>query len=187
MAIQTAGQVVQVCNGHTCRIQSMTSNTEIAATRVFIEPKYAGSKFLIEVDLPTNSSDDSDAQGGNANPYWGLTVQRSVNGGAFTNCPYLGTDTTGHINVHMEISPWRAGTDDGAGAWNQGRRYRMKPTSTMIIDNPSYSSGDNIVYRLYGTVKSGPRYMQLGAPHGFGADDNYFNFHYGMIVHEITT
>jgi len=186
MALFTAGQIVQVCGGHTCRIQSYRGSAELGATRVFIQPKYANSKFAIEVDAPTNTSDDTDAQNGNSNPYYGLKVQRSINNGSFSDADYLGTDTSGNVNVHLECSPWRAGPDDGAGTWNAGRRYRMKPVSGHIVDTPSYNLGDFIVYRIYLQQKNSP-FIQFGAPHGFGSDDNYFNFHYGMVVHEITT
>lgn len=185
MPIVAPGTIVQVEAGMTCRIQNYTSNAEVACVRTFIRPKYAGSKFLIEVNTPSNTSDSPGAQGSNSNPYGGIQIQREINGnGTFTNADYMGTDTSGlRINVHLETSPWRAGEDDGIGSWNAGRRYRMKPCNAKIIDVPNYSLGDYIVYRLFLQRRGG--FHQFGAPFGFNTDNVYFNFHYGMIVHEI--
>ena len=185
MAIFAPGTVVQTEFGMTSRVQAYTSDTYVIGTECYLVPKYANSKFIIEATCPTNTSDDSDAANGNSNPYWGMTIQRNINGAGWTNADNLGTDSTGNTNVHFECSPWRAGGNGDGYSYNQGRRYRMKPAGTIIIDTPSYSLGNYIIYRLYLDRNGG--WGQVGAPEGSGGDDNYLNYHYGICVQEVVT
>ena len=183
--VPPAGTVVQVKEALTTTVQTFnTGGVAISGTNLSITPKQAGSKFKIEVHVPVNSSDDSDAQGSASNPYYGIKFQRDVGQtGTFSDCDYLGTDTTGRNNVHMEASARRAGTGT---AYSVGARYRMDHKYGAIVDEPTYTLGQTIDFRLYlisTTTES--RFIQLGGPHGYGSDDNYFNFPYGMIVTEI--
>lgn len=185
MAIFSPGTTVQTEFGMTSLVTAYNADSEVFGTQVWIEPKYAGSKFLIEATCPTNTSDDSDAANGNSNPYWGINIQRNINGAGWTNADNLGTDSTGHTNVHFECSPWRAGGSGDGYSYNQGRRYRMKPAGTVLFDTPSYTLGNYIIYRLYLDRNGG--WGQMGAPEGFSTDDNYLNYFYGICVSEITT
>jgi len=180
MAFIGNGNVLQVVESFTTAITSY-QNTDARIIAVTITPKGPNSKLKIDFNCATNTSDDSDAANGESNPYCGFRIRRSVNGGSFVNADYVGTNRT---PSHLDASPLRA--DDQVN-YNQGARYRMTHKKNTIIDAPSYTLGNSIVYELQ-VHRRGDGYMgwiQVGAPHGFGTDNDYLNYPYGLVITEI--
>lgn len=174
-------QVVQI----TTTAQQTFNNANGTIVSGTITPVAPNSRFKIWIVAHTNTSDDSDAQNGVSNPYCGCKVERSVAGGSYASADYLGTGgASSYTQAHMDISPYRAGASVN---YNAGARYRMTNKVNVIIDEPTYSLGQTITYRLL-VITRRDGYMgwiQMGAPEGFGGDDNYFNFPYGLHIQEI--
>lgn len=183
MALIANGTTLQTVEITTTALQEFTGEATVVSGN--ITPKAAGSKFKIYIVAHTNTSDDSDAANAASNPYCGCKVQRSVAGGSYTDADYLGVGgASSYTQAHMDISPYRA--DDSIN-YNTGARYRMTNKVNVIIDEPTYNLGDTITYRLL-IIRRRDGYMgwvKMGAPEGFGGDDNYFNFPYGLHIMEI--
>lgn len=180
MAFIGNGNILQVEENYTTALQEF-SDADSRVIALTITPKGPNSRFRVDFHCPLNTSDDTDAANGESNPYCGFRIRRSINGGSFSNADYLGDNRT---PSHLDASPLRA---DDQQNYNAGARYRMTHKKNTIIDAPSYSLGDTIVYELQ-IHRRGDGYMgwvKAGAPEGFGGDDDYFNFPYGLTIMEI--
>ena len=125
----SAGKLLQVVQGYDTNFvrASTSSNTYVATDHaVTITPTAANSKILISFNGDANTN-------GNNN-YIQITVQRSVNGGSYSDISQLG-QSGGNGNGFMIVN--------GAG-----QRIEV-PFCINFLDSPSYSLGNAIVYKLY--------------------------------------
>jgi len=123
------GKLLQVVQGYdTSFTRAATSSSSYVATThsVTITPTQANSKILI-----TFSGDANNNGSGN---YLLITVQRSVNGGSYSDISELG-QSGGNSNGFMIVN---------------GSSSRIEvPFCINFLDSPSYSVGNAIVYKLY--------------------------------------
>ena len=123
------GKLLQVVQGYdTSFTRAATSSGSYVATThsVTITPTQANSKILI-----TFSGDANNNGSGN---YLLITVQRSVNGGSYSDISELG-QSGGNSNGFMIVN---------------GSSSRIEvPFCINFLDSPSYSVGNAIVYKLY--------------------------------------
>lgn len=177
------GSVLQVVH-----IKSLTQYNSTASSGTLdpingtITPKKAGSTFLISCNIPVNTSDDSDAHGGNVNAYYYGFFQRKVNSGSYADADNLGSTSQGGNNCHIELTPNRTG-NNSTDYWT-GERYRMAHKQTQFLDTPTYNLGDVLTYRMRIQIMTGS-YIQIGEPHGYGTDDSYPCQPWGFVVTEI--
>ena len=123
----SAGKVLQVVQNLTYTRAEVSSTSYQATThQVSITPTAANSKILI-----TFSGDANNNGSGN---YLLITVQRSVNGGSYSDISELG-QSGGNSNGFMIVN---------------GSSSRIEvPFCINFLDSPSYSVGNAIVYKLY--------------------------------------
>ncbi len=123
------GKILQVVQGYDTSFTraATSSGTYVATTHsVTITPTQANSKILI-----TFSGDANNNGSGN---YLMITVQRSVNGGSYSDISELG-QSGGNSNGFMIVN---------------GSSSRIEvPFCINFLDSPSYSVGNAIVYKLY--------------------------------------
>ena len=123
------GKLLQVVQGYDTSFTraATSSNSYVATTHsVTITPTQANSKILI-----TFSGDANNNGSGN---YLLITVQRSVNGGSYSDISELG-QSGGNSNGFMIVN---------------GSSSRIEvPFCINFLDSPSYSVGNAIVYKLY--------------------------------------
>ena len=164
---------------NTMLYNSGSSNFQICPESGYarITPRKAGSKILVTMIFPVGSSDDEG--GGTTNPYYWGYLKRSINGGSFSNADFLGQNSLGGPNTHIELSPMGTVPGDNTTRW----RYRTLLKSSTVLDSPSYTLGNYIDYYLEVDPEGGP--IQFGQPMGYATDDNYAAQPYGFIMYEI--
>jgi len=149
-------------------------------------PKTSAPRFLIMIFCPVNTSDDSDAGGGNTNFYFYGRIEYRKNGGSWLECNNQGsTSEQGGYAAHVELSPNRTGSNASTDYWS-GNRYRTESkTATILATNVGdCGASGNVQFKLRCYSYSG-NFIQIGQPHGNGTDDNYGVQPWGFTVFEL--
>jgi hypothetical protein len=153
---------------------------------VVITPKFANSKFLIEIVMNVNNTDDwnEDATSdGNQNAYFYGRLQRAQNGsGTYYDADGMGQTQSGGQNAHIELSPPRVGSNT-TDYWS-GNRYRTISKAAQVLDSPVYTLGDYFTYR-FEVVCLSTGNLTIGEPRGYGGDDNYPAQSWGFTITEL--
>jgi len=178
MALVQEGAIIQTVEGYNDVPQVFTGTADVAGCNVTITPKSHGARFKIRYFMPTHAN--SQIQGSNQNPYWGMRIYRRVNGGTWVLADMLGTDTSGNRLTHAEVSPYR--NADGVNDHRQGVRYRSKNCTGTIIDKPDYTVGDTVEWKLQ--IHNGNDAVYIGPAHH--NSNSYFSQPYGMTIDEIS-
>ena len=123
------GKLLQTVQGYDTSFTraATTSSSYVATTHsVTITPTQASSKILITFS--------GDANNNGSGQYLNITVQRSVNGGSYSDISELG-QSGGNSNGFMIVN---------------GSSSRIEvPFCINFLDSPSYSVGNAIVYKIY--------------------------------------
>ena len=123
------GKLLQVVQGYdTSFTRASTSSSSYVATThaVTITPTQASSKILITFS--------GDANNNGTGQYLNITVQRSVDGGSYSDISELG-QSGGNSNGFVIVN---------------GSNSRIEvPFCINFLDSPSYSVGNAIVYKIY--------------------------------------
>ena len=123
------GKLLQVVQGYDTSFTraATTSSSYVATTHsVTITPTAASSKILITFT--------GDANNNGTGQYLNITVQRSVNGGSYSDISELG-QSGGNSNGFVIVN---------------GPSSRLEvPFCINFLDSPSYSVGNAIVYKIY--------------------------------------
>ena len=178
MALTQEGAIIQTTEGYNDDPQVFTGTADIVGTNVSMTPLSHGSRFKIRVFVPVHAN--SQIQGSNQNPYWGMRIYRRVNGGSWQLADMLGTDTSGNRLTHAEVSPYR--NADAVNEFRQGVRYRSKNCTGTIIDKPDYTVGDTIEWKMQ--IHDGNNAVYVGPAHHNSTE--YFSQPYGMTIDEIS-
>lgn len=154
---------------------------------VVITPKFGNSKFLIEIVMNVNNTDDWNEDGtsdGNKNAYFYGRLQRAQNGsGTYYDANGMGQTQSGGQNAHVELSPPRVGPNTTNDYW-AGNRYRTISKAAQVIDAPAYSLGDYFTYRFEVICLSAGN-LTIGEPRGYNTDDNYPAQPWGFTITEL--
>ena len=193
------GGTVQVQNHLTSRngivqIKQVTSTTRYSGSPSSVDlitsstmtPKTSAPRFLIMIFCPVNTSDDSDAGGGNANFYKYGRLEYRKNGGSWLECNNQGnTAQQGGYAAHIELSPNRTG-GNSTDYW-AGDRYRMehKQATILVTNVGDCGSNGTVQFKLRGYASNQGSFIQIGQPHGFSTDDNYGVQPWGFTVFEL--
>ena len=123
------GKLLQVVQGYDTSFTraATTSSSYVATTHsVTITPTQASSKILITFS--------GDANNNGTGQYLNITVQRSVDGGSYSDISELG-QSGGNSNGFVIVN---------------GSNSRIEvPFCINFLDSPSYSVGNAIVYKIY--------------------------------------
>ena len=134
---------------------------------------------------PVNTSDDSDAGGGNTNFYFYGRIEYRKNGGGWIECDNQGsTSNQGGYAAHVELSPNRTGPNT-TDYWS-GNRYRMehKQATVLVTNVGDCGDGGTVQFKLRGYAMH-QDFVHIGQPHGYGTDDNYPVQPWGFTVFEL--
>lgn len=183
--IKVPGMVRNVWEARSQLRVVLNQTTPYDLVSVTITPNSPGSKFLIMINIPVNTSDDSDAAAANANPYRYGRILRSVAGGSYNVADNMGVTQQGGQDSHIELSPNRVSAGTGDDYASQGGRYRMEHKASQVTDTPSYTMGQSIEYKLTLYHTGGTAFFQAGEPQGFASDDNYPCMPWGFTIMEI--
>ena len=175
------------------QIQQVTSETRYSGSSSSVDlivggtftPRTSAPRFLIMIFCPVNTSDDSDAGGGNANFYKYGRLEYRKNGGSWLECNNQGnTAQQGGYAAHIELSPNRTG-GNSTDYW-AGDRYRMehKQATILVTNVGDCGSNGNVQFKLRCYQYTG-NFIQIGQPHGYGTDDNYGVQPWGFTVIEL--
>jgi len=174
----------------TSPMNTTSTGAVVLSTSATYTPMSKNSHFKIDIFCNVNTTDDANGGNQNQNPYRYGRMQRSINGGTWTDCSDLGVDgfTQGALQAHIELSPPRVGSDntDPNTYMSQQDRYRTTSKYSCIIDDPDFSDeGQTIAYRLVLYYAGGNTFIQIGVANGFGSDDGYPVQPYGFVATEI--
>ena len=174
----------------TSPMNTTSTSAVVLSTSATYTPMSKNSHFKIDIFCNVNTTDDASGGSQNQNPYRYGRMQRSINGGSWTDCDDLGVDgfSQGATAAHIELSPPRVGHDNtDPNTWmSQQDRYRTTSKYSCIIDDPNFGDeGQTIAYRLVLYYLGGNSFIQIGVPNGFNTDDNYPVQPYGFVATEI--
>jgi hypothetical protein len=174
----------------TSPMNTTSTGAVVLSTSATYTPMSKNSHFKIDIFCNVNTTDDANGGNQNQNPYRYGRMQRSINGGTWTDCSDLGVDgfSQGAQQAHIELSPPRVGSDntDPNTYMSQQDRYRTTSKYSCIIDDPDFSDeGQTIAYRLVLYHAGGNSFIQIGVANGFGSDDAYPVQPYGFVATEI--
>ena len=175
------------------QINQVTSTTRYSGSGASVDlitgstftPKTSAPRFLIMIFCPVNTSDDSDAGGGNTNFYYYGRIEYRKNGGSWLECNNQGsTAQQGGFAAHVELSPNRTGPNT-TDYWT-GNRYRMAHKNATILVTNVGDCGLNgtVQFKLRSYSQNG-NFIQIGQPHGNGTDDDYSVHPWGFTVFEL--
>ena len=177
------------------QINQVTSTTRYSGSIASVDlitgsnfyPKTNNPRFLIMIFCPVNTSDDSDAYGGNTNSYYYGRIEYRKSGGGWIECNNQGsTSNQGGSAAHISLSPNRTGSDVTAGGYWAGHRYRMehKQATVLVTNVGDCGDGGTVQFKLRGYAQH-QDFVQIGQPHGHGTDDNYPVQPWGFTVFEL--
>ena len=168
-----AGHIIQVKHAIDTQIITINSQGWTDILTNTMTPLGTNSNFLIRANIATNTSDDTDVSGDN--PYPVGKFMRSVASGAYTDADNLqGYNRT--PTHHFDPAPYRTG--DGVGF-----RYRTRHSSVLVEDDPAYTLGNTITYKLRIYISGDG--IQIGCPEGYGGDSAYGGMPTQLTVYEI--
>ena len=172
-----AGQIIQVKHAIDAQIITINSSGWTDILTNTITPLGTNSKFLIRANIATNASDDGDITGSNAYPI-GKFV-RSVAGGAYSDADNLHGYNRSPTH-HFDPAPYRPGSSGGEAS---GMRYRTRHSSVLVEDDPAYTLGNTVAYKLQIYISGDG--IQIGCPEGYGGDAAYGGMPTQLTVYEI--
>lgn len=138
--------ILQIVQNITTTRLSTNSTTYVASDHlVTITPVAANSKILISFSGCVNSN------GTNHRAF--VDIYRSINGGTFTGIAPVGSaQTVGASNNEGFVGSIRADSS----------RVQC-PTNIVYLDDPSYTLGNSIVYKLYGRSSNSGQTIEIPA------------------------
>tara|TARA_B100000902_G_C27160856_1_gene838663 strand:- start:67 stop:663 length:597 start_codon:yes stop_codon:yes gene_type:complete len=173
-----AGHIIQVKHAINAQIITVSASGWTDILTNTMTPLGTNSNFLIRANIATNASDDSDLSGSNAYPL-GKFV-RSVASGSYSDADNLHSYNV-TVPHHFDPAPYRPGSSGGEAG---GMRYRTRHSSVLVEDNPTYTLGNTIAYKLQINL-NGQADIQIGCPEGYGGDVAYGGMPVQLTVYEI--